>query len=235
MKIEVYVMARNEEKMIPYIMRHYGMFANVIFIESNSSDRTVELATELGATVMKYDMKDELSDQTHVNIKNECWKGSTADWVIMVDADEFVYHPEIVSVLSKIDATVIQPSFHNMFSYRFPTTKGQIYDEVKFGTADGGMWRSKPIIFSPLQITSMNWFPGSHYANPQGNVKYSYDSGIKLLHMRFLSREYVYEHYNSQAHRLCKENRDNGWAVQYDWDKKEIDRIFNETQIIKIV
>jgi glycosyltransferase involved in cell wall biosynthesis len=235
MKIEVYIMARNEERMIPYLIRHYSQFAKIILLEGNSSDRTVELATSLGATVMQYDTKDELSDQTHIDIKNECWKGSTANWIMVVDADEFIYHPDLINILSNIDATIIQPSFHNMFSDKFPTIKGQIYDEVRYGTEDGGIWKSKPIIFKPSQIVSMNWHPGSHFASPVGNVKYNYESGIKILHMRFLSKEYVLEHYNSQSYRMAEDNKKNGWGVQYFWDKQEMDKIFNETKLIKVV
>jgi glycosyltransferase involved in cell wall biosynthesis len=228
-------MARNEARMIPYLMRHYGQFAKVIFLESNSTDNTVTLARSLGAEVRQYIMPDELDDKTHVDLKNECWKGSQADWVMVVDADEFIYHPYLIDVLENIDATIIQPSFHNMFSDKFPTTKKQIYDEVKYGTFDGGIWFSKPIIFKPLQIRAMNWFPGSHYANPEGNVKISFGSGIKILHMRFLSRKYVFERYYKQSHRLSENNLKNQWALQYLWDKKEIDKIFTETQLIKIV
>jgi len=235
MKIEVYIMARNESRMIPYLMRHYSQFANVILLEGNSSDNTIELASSLGAEVRSYDMPDELSDQTHIDIKNECWKGSEADWIFMVDADEFIYHPDLVNILSQTDATIIQPSFHNMFSDKFPTIEGQIYDEVQYGTEDGGIWKSKPIIFKPSEIQSMNWHPGSHFASPVGNVKYSYYSGIKILHMRFLSKEYVLEHYNSQAYRMAEKNKENGWAVQYYWDEKEIDKIFSETKLIKVV
>ena len=145
-------------------MRHYGQFAKVIFLEGNSTDDTIELASSLGAEVRHYDMPDELDDQTHINIKNECWKNTSADWVMVVDADEFVYHPDLINRLSTIDATVIIPAFHNMFSEKFPTTAGQIYDEVRYGTIDGGIWRSKPIIFHPGEIHSMNWHPGSHVA-----------------------------------------------------------------------
>jgi len=235
MKIEVYIMARNESRMIPYLMRHYGQFARVIFLEGNSTDNTIELATSLGAEVWHYDMPDELDDTLHVKIKNECWLGSTADWVMVVDADEFIYHPDLVNRLSTIDSSIIIPTFHNMFSDVFPTTDGQIYDEVKYGTVDGGIWRSKPIIFKPGEIQSMNWHPGSHVASPVGNVLYNYGSGIKILHMRFLSREWVYEHYYKNSHRMSKTNLANDFAGQYFWDHEIIEKIFNETQLIKII
>jgi glycosyltransferase involved in cell wall biosynthesis len=221
--------------MIPYLMRHYGEFAHVIFLESNSTDNTVCLAESLGAEVRQFLMPDELSDQTHVDVKNECWKGSEADWCMVVDADEFVYHPDLINILINTEATIIQPSFHNMFSEKFPKTKGQIYDEVQYGTANGGIWESKPIIFKPKEIQSMNWHPGSHYASPVGNVKFSYDSGIKILHMRFLSRKYVLDHYYKQAYRMSEDNLKNKWALQYFWDKDEINRIFDNIELTKIV
>ena len=235
MEIEVYIMARNEAKMIPYLVRHYSQFAKLIFLEGNSSDNTIDLAISFGATVYHYDMPDELDDQKHIEIKNTCWKDSKADWVMIIDADEFIYHPDLIKILSETKATIIQPSFHNMFSDKFPSTPGQIYDEVKMGTEDGGIWHSKPIIFKPGEIKEINLHPGSHYASPVGNVNLVYDTGIKILHMRFLGREYVYEHYYLNSYRNSEANRSKGYGVQYDWGPEEIDKIFNNAKLIQVI
>jgi len=154
MKIEAYVMVYNEERLLPYIIRHYSRFAELVFIDNNSTDRTPEIIKDF--RTLNYHLPDEINDLNHLHVKETCWKGSKADWVIVVDADEFIYHTDIVAELGKSQATVIHPRFYNMYSEAFPTTKGQIYDEVNMGT-DGGIWLSKMNIFRPDRITRMDW------------------------------------------------------------------------------
>ena len=227
MKIEVYIMARNEERIIPYLMRHYGRFAKVIFLESNSTDKTVSLARSLGGEVWKYNISDEVDDRNFLRVKESCWQGSKADWAIVVDADEFVYHPDIVGELKKSKATIIHPKFYNMFSEIYPTTEGQIYDEVKLGT-DGDFWLSKMNIFRPSDIKRMNWIPGCHGANPEGNVIIDADSEIKTLHMRFLSREFLIHRYEKEVLRLSQHNLDNGFGIQFHWTAQQINDYFDK-------
>jgi hypothetical protein len=236
MKIEVYIMTNNEEMMIPYIMRHYSQFAKVILLESHSTDNTIKLAGSLGAEVWVYDIPDEINDLTHLQIKESCWKESKADWVIVVDADEFVYHPDIISELKKTDATVIHPKFYNMFTEVFPTTEGQIYDEVKYGT-DGDFWLSKMNLFRPSEITRMNWSIGCHHASPEGNVKIDENTEIKTLHMRFMGREYMIDRYKRNAKRLSAVNQANGWGIQLNWNAQQINEYFDKQKpnLIKII
>jgi hypothetical protein len=237
MKIEAYLMVNNEELIIPYVMRHYGQFAKVIFMESNSTDRSVELGLSLGAWVHQHEQKDELDDLALISMKENCWKGSQADWVIVADADEFVYHPNIVKVLEESKATVIHPTFHNMFSEKFPTTKGQIYDEVNMGTPDGDFWLSKMNVFRPKEITSMKFAIGGHHAYPEGNVVIDNNSGIKTLHMNFLGREYVINRYRRNAARHSQKNKAAGYGVQHLWTEEKINAYFDEQipKLIKIV
>ena len=236
MRVEVYVMVNNEELLVPYIMRHYGRFAKVIFLESNSTDRTVDLGLSLGAEIRKYDIPDEMDNLVMLEIKQSCWKGSKADWVMVVDADEFIYHPDIVGVLERSKATVIHPTFHNMFSEVFPTTKGQIYEEIYMGTPDGGMWWSKMNTFRPDQITSMNYGIGAHTANPQGNVIIDNDSGLRTLRMNFLSRQYIKNRYARNRKRHTKRDIDNKWGLQSFWSDEQIDNFFEENipKLIKL-
>ena len=63
MKIQAFILCNNEEMIMPYLMRHYSQFADVVILENNSSDNTVALARSLGAEVWKYDVPDEINDQ----------------------------------------------------------------------------------------------------------------------------------------------------------------------------
>jgi glycosyltransferase involved in cell wall biosynthesis len=234
MKIEVYTLANNEERLMPYIIRHYNRFAKVIILENNSTDQTIEIAHSLGAEIWSYKIPDELNDQIHVDIKNNCWKNSKADWVIICDADEFVYHRDIIDYLSNTKATIFCPRLFNMYSEQFPTTGGQIYDEVNRGVEGGGkinLWR-------PSEISEINFAVGCHNARPAGNVIFGIDSRrqqglfqsgpktpvnqILTLHMRYLSRQYLIERSARAGQRLSALNRKNGWGYHMNFTPERI-------------
>ena len=204
MKIEVYALTNNEEQIMPYFMRHYTQFAHVILLENNSTDRTVEIAQSMGAEIWKYDVPDEINDQWYLDVKNNCWKNSKADWVIIGDADEFVYHPHIIEYLERTDATIFLPRLWNMFSEKFPTTTGQIYEEVTGGRPGG----PKMNLFRPSEIKEINYdsssnciFYSGHYCFfPRRKRNSWYVDGNRKNTFICLSR--------SRRNLFCRINRD---------------------------
>jgi glycosyltransferase involved in cell wall biosynthesis len=231
MNIEVYTLANNEERMMPYIMRHYNRFAKVIILENNSTDRTKEIAHSMGGEIWSYNIPDELNDQLHIDIKNNCWKNSHADWVIVCDADEFIYHSDLSLYLSQTKATIFCLRLFNMYSENYPTTGGQIYDEVNRGVEGGGkinLWR-------PSEIKEINFAVGCHNANPSGNVIFGIDSRKQnslqrqkpgneplTLHMRYLSKQYLIERSQRAGQRLSALNRKNGWGYHMNFTPERI-------------
>lgn len=227
MKIETFCLVNNEEKLMPYFMRHYSQFSDIVLLENNSTDRTIEIAKEMGAEVWTYDRPDEINDQWFMDIKNTCWKDSKADWVIIVDADEFVYHPDLKGLLKKTDSTIFTPKLFNMFSEKFPTTKGQIYEEVNKGVEGGG----KMNIFRPSEIKEILYGPGCHWAKPEGNVILG-ASDILTLHMRYLSIQYVQDRNDRAAKRLSELNKSQGWGFHVNFPKEDNIKYF-EGEILK--
>jgi hypothetical protein len=233
MKIEIFVLCHNEERIMPYVMRHYNQFASVVILENNSTDKSVDIARSMGARVWQHDVPDFVDDLWYIVLKDNCWKASKADWVIIVDADEFVWHPCIMRILDETTATIFKPRLYEMFSEKFPTTEGQIYDEVKMG-CNGG---SKINIFRPSEIESINYGAGCHTANPKGNVILDTESEIRTLHMRFLSLEYVKERTARASKRMSESNLKTGLGYHYLWNEEQITNHFvghlnHSTQVI---
>lgn len=218
MKIEVFCIVNNEERMMPYFMRHYNQFARVVILENNSTDRSVDIARSMGARVWEYDIPDVIDDQWYIDVKDSCWKASKADWVMIVDCDEFIWHPCIKRVLADTTATIFKPKFYEMFSEKFPTTEGQIYDEVKTG-CNGG---PKMNLFKPSEIKYINYEGGCHNAKPKGNVILDSESDIRTLHMRFLSLDYVKERNARASKRLSEFNLQTGLGFHYLWTEEEV-------------
>jgi Glycosyl transferase family 2 len=103
MTVHLYAQCWNDEWMLPFFFRHYDRLVDRYFIyDDGSADGTwgllrshpkVEARRFERATPESF----VLSEQA---FSNECWKGSRgeADWVILTDIDEHLFHPAGVSV-----------------------------------------------------------------------------------------------------------------------------------------
>jgi len=202
MKIDIYTNMHNEEKMLPYYFRHYGQFASRFFIwEDESTDRTREmLQADKRVTllpVIYHGANDFYFIENHFKQYKDHSRGQ-ADWVFMVDADEFIYHPQLLEVLEdnlKLDTGVIQCEGWQLVSDHFPTTDGQIYDEIKCGYWSGN--NCKAVVFRPE--IDIAWGKGRHTIKATDGRLRS-DTGIRLLHCRFLGEKY----YKERSHQLYK-------------------------------
>jgi len=226
--IDIFTITYNEEKIIPYFIKHYSQYGNITIYDNYSTDDTEKIALENGVKVIKYDSNNQIRDDLYLEIKNNCWKDSEADWVIVCDADEFIYHPDLINMLKATKSTIFVPAGYDMVSETFPTTDSQIYDEIQFGTPSSGM--CKMCLFNPKEIKEIDFTPGCHSAYPKGNViKQKNDPDLKLLHMKALSREYVINKHKVYSKRLSAENNKHGWGYHYHWDDKTIHNYFNKT------
>ena len=125
-----------------------------------------------------------------------------------------------------------------MFSDSFPTTEGQIYEEVTMGTEKGTIyWGTKVSLFRPDKIKEINYSVGCHIARPVGEVYPLNNPEIITLHMRFLGKEYVIEKHKQHNARLSKKNRENGWSYYPGNIEAEVSAYMDEakSRLIKIL
>jgi glycosyltransferase involved in cell wall biosynthesis len=234
-RVHVYTVCWNEERFLPYFLRHYATFAERITVFDNmSDDRSAEIVRGFpGATLQTFDTGGTFRDDVHRDIKNNAWKQSRgqADWVICVDTDELLWHPRLADYLAsckKRSITIMVPTGYEMLAEAFPTTAGQVYDEVKHGALN--VEYSKPCIFNPDAIAEINYIPGAHKAQPVGLVIAETQSELKLLHFRFLGVDYTLERFAAKRARLSEENRRWGWAMQYEMPPEKIRAYMNRFQ-----
>lgn len=96
--VTVIIPVRNEEKNLPSCLEAVGKeFAEVVVVDSGSTDRTREIAKEAGAHVLDFVWDGKFPKKRNWALRNYKFK---TPWVLFLDADEHVT-PEFVHELSK--------------------------------------------------------------------------------------------------------------------------------------
>src|SRR5690348_230198 len=109
MRVHLYAQCWNEEFMLPFFFRHYDGFVDrYVIYDDGSTDQTLSILAkhprvEVRRFVRAYAESFALSEQA---LSNECWKESLgeADWVIVTDIDEHLYHPAMWQYLEQASA-----------------------------------------------------------------------------------------------------------------------------------
>lgn len=81
--ISAVILTKNEEKNIQACLETLSWCDEILVIDDNSTDRTVEIAKKKGATVFVHALAHDFSAQRNFGLQK-----AKEDWVIFVDADE---------------------------------------------------------------------------------------------------------------------------------------------------
>ena len=96
-----------------------------------------------------------------------------AAWVIMVDIDEFIYHPNLLGYLyecKQTGVTAIEAIAYEMITDTFPSADLPLTQTVTCGVREP--FYDKLCIFNPNAIACSNFRPGRHTAAPTGRVRW---------------------------------------------------------------
>jgi glycosyltransferase involved in cell wall biosynthesis len=88
------IIAFNEEQKLPACLASVGFCAEVVVVDSHSTDTTRELAEQAGARVI------ERHWPGHIDQKNFAVEQASHDWVLCIDADERVT-PELKALIEQ--------------------------------------------------------------------------------------------------------------------------------------
>lgn len=226
--VHLYTLTYNEEKILPFFFQHYEGIVDKFFIYDNkSTDKTVEICKKRKDTkVVSWDSNKKLNEFKLTEMRNTIWKKSKGkcDFVIMCDADEFLYFPSMTMLfrmLKRKKYTVVKPTGYGMVSKKFPEFGFElITDQVRTGFRAPMM--DKCVAFDPNQISEMNFSLGSHYCMPEGFVKVYKPKDImfgpQLLHYKGLGIEYALERKNLYRKRVPKSIVKMGISKHYGAD-----------------
>lgn len=227
MRIEAFLLCWNEKDIMPFIIKHYQKFCDhIVIMDNHSTDGSDKLAESMGCEVRKFGTKF-FDDQSNMEAKNSCWKGSKADWCVVCDFDEVLFANEnIYQRLARIrfeGATIIKTIGWQIMSDQMPKEDLlEITNGYEFSNY------AKNIIFNPKEITAINYNPGAHRCEPEGNVVWSEES-LYVLHYKHIGGvERTIKRYKEYQPRMSKNNRKNGWGTHYNRTPASLRQEWNE-------
>lgn len=207
-----FCLAYNEAPIIGYWVRHYRTFCErvIVYVDTDTTDGTPAIVEREGGEVRSFASGGHLDDEGFVAFAQEHYKEARgqADWVVWVDADEFLYHPHLAERLTALRAAGVRvPTVrgYTMVADAPPTGTGHIYDEIRLGlpAAEYG----KRCIFDPA--IDVQWSPGKHAATfagwPTGTDRN--DDPLTLLHYRYLGEAWMVARNARNFARIDENNR----------------------------
>ena len=155
-----------------------------------------------------------------LEIKNNCWKKSkgVADFVIVGDSDEFLYHKNIGQFLTDMKNspfTIFKPEGYHMIGDEdlILNSEDNIFEKVTKGIR--GTSNDKLMLFNCNKIEEINYSFGCHIANPTGEVFYYNGSDLKMLHYKYLGLTDFIPKQKLRGDRLSEFNKQRGLGMYY--------------------
>ncbi|MFS1512935.1 glycosyltransferase family 2 protein [Chengkuizengella sp. SCS-71B] len=229
MKIHLYALCWNEEKMLPYFFKHYDNIVDQYYIfDNDSTDNSLSiLRSHSKVIVNRFKIQGDNMLLSLLYLYNHFWKQSKADWVIICNIDEHLYHPnlrEYLQVCTFDGITIIEAEGYNMVSDSFPNNDKPLYESIKVGVKSPVL--DKPQIFKPNEIKEINFSVGRHFASPSGNVKKPIKKEVKLLHYKYLGFDYFNSRSSELKTKLRKTDIARQWGNHYLWDERKKLQVF---------
>jgi hypothetical protein len=212
-KVEVFAICYNEEHIIQAFIDHYknNFDAKLTFFDNQSTDKTPSIIQKNKCELISFDTNNEIDETNYLRIKNNCWKDSNADYVIVCDVDEFLeIHTDIQ------DCTLIKTFGFDIVGDL--DSRMGVYNELY----------CKYIMFSPKHIKEINYTAGCHYCNPEGKIIEN-EIPASMLHRKYISEDYLIKRHQEYSNRNSNRNKESGNALHYDKNSQiEINYLFEE-------
>jgi glycosyltransferase involved in cell wall biosynthesis len=231
MKIHLYALAFNEEVILPFFLKYYSDFCDKIVIYDNeSTDRTPEIVRSFPNTELRsWSSNNQIDENLYLNIKNQAYKESRgiADWVIVGDADEFIFHPNLSERLQHYTDTGI--TLPKVVGYEMvPNCELDPNVNLPFVYQNGTRASSfdKRMIFNPK--LDIQFVAGCHglVGSPSGIVESS--DHLYLMHYKKLNLPYYVNRHTLLGTRLSESNRRNHWGFHYIWSPEQMTAEYNQ-------
>lgn len=237
MRIDLYSISWNERQMLPFFLDYYGPWVDrfVIFDDQSDDGTSEALARHPKVDLRPLPPKGSSFVLTALEIWRHAWKESRAgaDWVIVTNIDEFIYHPDgmrrYLERCTEQGVTMVHPRGFEMVGERFPDPGQSLVEAVPKGVAMFG--KDKRQVFNPDAVIEMQYGPGRHECSPTGRVVEPSAVEASLLHYKYVSPAYLLRRQRSLGRRMLEGDRRSGFGVQYHLTAERIMRSFEWLQL----
>lgn len=221
--------------MLPFLFRHYDdLVQRYVVYEDGSTDNSLEILQShprVDLRPMPEHSDPQSRSASSLALLERCWTESrgAADWVIVTDIDEFLFHPDLAGYLTQClrhGVTAVPALGYEMMSDEFPPQDVSICDAVTMGAPCH--MSSKMSIFSPNAIVTTNFAPGRHFAVPEGVVRLPPRDELLLLHYKYLDFERIRRRHQLFLTRQKTKDLAMGWALKYTWSDAELRQHWNK-------
>jgi glycosyltransferase involved in cell wall biosynthesis len=228
MVVHLFAQCWNDEWMLPFFFRHYdGLVDRYVIYDDGSTDNSWAILqshpkVEARRFVRRVPESFALSEQA---LSNDCWKASAgvADWVIVTDLDEHLFHRDWSAYLSRCrheGVSAIPALGFQMVSEHAPTSGEQLSAAHPFGAPWEQMMKLS--IFDPAAITDINFTPGRHMADPHGRVCVPGIDEMLLLHYKYLGFEETRRRHQQLRLGLGTVDIERGFGHKYSWSPEDL-------------
>ncbi len=227
MSIDLYSACWNEERIVPFFLRHYEPLVDrIVIYDDGSTDRSVELLRASSKVEIRpFRRAAESYLDAHLALFETCWHESRgrADWVCLVDLDEFLFQPDwdlYLAAQKDAGVTTIKTVGYDMVSEAFPPADADLVTILTRGQREHHM--DKTALFAPDAIEQINHSVGRHLCSPVGRLVPLPKHGIQLRHFKNLGLDYVLARTHALATRLTGDDLVRGWSAHYLRDNDSI-------------
>ena len=244
LKIELYTCTYNEEQQLLFAIEYWKRLITdkselkVTVFDNYSTDGTLDILRQYPwITVKSFQSNNEMDENLLTFIRNNCWKGSKADWVMMVDLDEVFYSPNIVDeliALKEKGAAVVACQWYALVGTEMPEHKAGVLLHKQIGRGFRQYINHKPgqsnygklQLFNPQKVVSMNYSPGMHIATPvcSDMKELPFTISYKLLQFHFnkgFGETYMVNKRKELWDRLNKIQKARGYCYEYGFPEEK--------------
>ena len=232
--VHLYAPCRNEQRILPYFMAHYGPFVDRFFIYDNmSTDATrALLAGHPNVEIVSLDTGGQFAHVERERMKNHAWKASAgkADFVLVCDVDEFLYHPHLdvlLALMKRHGYTVLQPHGYQMACEKLPEFDGTPITARVTAGMDVACHYSKTILFDPNRVEEIHFSQGCHCSRPEGRIKTFHSNHAKLLHYKYVDRDEILRKTRTYRANVSPESLAKGYGRHYLRSDEEVMALYD--------